>query len=354
MERGGDGRSTRWQADLPTRRRDRRRGRPRRRRAAGRAQDRQPHRPGDLREPRSPRSLLSPAGRRHRRPRGRPRHLVPEGQARPAGVRARASASIDDPHRPPRPGLRARSTTRACAKRRRNLIDDGVLTTWLLNTASARQLGLQTTGHASRGLAGPPGVSTARTCTFQPGDLDQAGLMRRRRRGPPGHLDVRAVAERQHRRLVGGLSGFWFEDGELAYPVTEITVAGNLLDIYARMVPGSDLEIRGSTNAPSLLVDGLAIAGLMSRRRPRAAARGGARGRRARLALRARAEDRVQGRRLARSPTPTSRSTPAQRAPAAARPDYGWLSEETADDPDAAASAGACSWSTRSTAPSPS
>ena len=56
-------------------------------------------------------------------------------------------------------------------------------------------------------------------------------------------------------------SGFWFENGEIAYPVTEITVAGNLIDIYARLVPGSDLEIRGSSNAPSILVDALAIAG---------------------------------------------------------------------------------------------
>ena len=52
-----------------------------------------------------------------------------------------------------------------------------------------------------------------------------------------------------------------FENGELAYPVAEITVAGNLIDIYSRLVPGADLEIRGSANAPSLLVDGLAIAG---------------------------------------------------------------------------------------------
>jgi PmbA protein len=58
-----------------------------------------------------------------------------------------------------------------------------------------------------------------------------------------------------------GVSGDWFEDGELAYPVTEITVAGNLIDIYRRVIPGSDLEIRGASNSPSLLVDGLAIAG---------------------------------------------------------------------------------------------
>ena len=58
-----------------------------------------------------------------------------------------------------------------------------------------------------------------------------------------------------------GVSGFWFEDGEEAYPVTEITVAGNLIDIYARLIPGADLEFRGATNSPSILVPDLAIAG---------------------------------------------------------------------------------------------
>ena len=59
-----------------------------------------------------------------------------------------------------------------------------------------------------------------------------------------------------------GVSGFWFEGGEIAYPVNEITVAGNLIDIYARLIRGADLEIRGSANAPSILIDALAIAGL--------------------------------------------------------------------------------------------
>jgi PmbA protein len=58
-----------------------------------------------------------------------------------------------------------------------------------------------------------------------------------------------------------GVSGFWFEDGEIAYPVNEITVAGNLPHMYSRVVVGSDLEIRGAANAPSLLVEGVAIAG---------------------------------------------------------------------------------------------
>jgi PmbA protein len=141
-----------------------------------------------------------------------------------------------------------------------NLIDDGVLTTWLLNASSARQLGLATTGHASRGLASPPGVSVS-NLTFQPGDRDQAGLMADAGAG----LLVTAMFGPSLNPNTGdwsvGCSGFWFEGGQIAYPVNEITVAGNLLEIFGRVVPGSDLEIRGASNAPSLLVDGLAIAG---------------------------------------------------------------------------------------------
>jgi PmbA protein len=141
-----------------------------------------------------------------------------------------------------------------------NLIDDGVLTTWLLNTSSARQLGLSTTGHASRGLAGPPGVSTS-NLTFQPGDKDQAGLMKDAGAG----LLVTSMFGPSLNANTGdwsvGCAGFWFENGEIAYPVSEITVAGNLLEIFGRVVPGSDLEIRGAANAPSLLIDALAIAG---------------------------------------------------------------------------------------------
>ena len=166
---------------------------------------------------------------------------------------------VDDPHR-----LRGLGSSpfddEGVANRRTAIIENGVLTTWLLNTASARQLGLTTTGHASRGLAGPPGVSPT-NLTFQPGEKDQAGLMRDAGEG----LLVTSMFGPSLNGNTGdwsvGCSGFWFEGGEIAYPVSEITVAGNLIEIYARMVPGSDLEIRGASNAPSLLVDGLAIAG---------------------------------------------------------------------------------------------
>jgi len=140
------------------------------------------------------------------------------------------------------------------------LIDAGVLTTWLLNTASAKQLGLETTGHASRGLAGPPGVGT-NNLTLQPGTRDLAGLMADAGKG----LLVTGLFGPSLNPNTGdwsvGCYGFWFEGGEIAYPVSEITVAGNLLEVYGRVTPGSDLEFRGSANSPSLLIDALAIAG---------------------------------------------------------------------------------------------
>ena len=165
----------------------------------------------------------------------------------------------DDPHR-----LRGLGSSpfddEGVANRLLSIIDDGVLTTWLLNSSSARQLGLQTTGHASRGLAGPPGVSTS-NLTLLPGADDQATLMRQAGSG----VLVTSMFGPSLNSNTGdwsvGCSGHWFENGEIAYPVTEITVAGNLLDIYARMIPGADLQIRGSANAPSILIDGLAIAG---------------------------------------------------------------------------------------------
>lgn len=165
----------------------------------------------------------------------------------------------DDPHR--RRGLGSSPfDDEGVANRKMDVIEDGVLTTWLLNASSARQLGLASTGHASRGLAGPPGVSPA-NLTLQPGDQDLAGLMKAAGQG----VFVTSMFGPSLNGNTGdwsvGCSGFWFEDGEIAYPVTEITVAGNLKDIYARLVPGADLEFRSAHNAPSILVDGLAVAG---------------------------------------------------------------------------------------------
>lgn len=142
----------------------------------------------------------------------------------------------------------------------RAIIDKGVLTTWLLNAASARQLKLETTGHASRGLAGAPGVGV-HNLTLQPGTETPDAL----RRAVGAGLWVTSMFGPSVNANTGdwsvGVSGFWFENGEIAYPVNEITVAGNLIDLYQRLVPASDLELRGSNNAPSLLIDAVSIAG---------------------------------------------------------------------------------------------
>jgi PmbA protein len=165
----------------------------------------------------------------------------------------------DDPHLPRGLGS-SPFDDEGVANRAMDIIADGVLTTWLLNSSSARQLGLETTGHASRGLAGPPGVGVS-NLTLAPGESDLAELMRTAGAG----LLVTSMFGPSLNSNTGdwsvGCSGHWFEGGEIAYPVTEITVAGNLIDIFARLVPGSDLVIRGHVNAPSILVDALSIAG---------------------------------------------------------------------------------------------
>lgn len=146
------------------------------------------------------------------------------------------------------------------AVERREIISNGVLTTWLLNTASAAQLGLQTTGHASRGLAGPSGVST-HNLHLTPGEGDLDALMAQAGTG----LLITSMFGPSLNGNTGdwsaGVSGFWFENGQRAYPVSEVTVAGNLIDLYARLQRAGDLEFRGAFNSPSLLFDKVAIAG---------------------------------------------------------------------------------------------
>lgn len=141
------------------------------------------------------------------------------------------------------------------------LIDDGVLTQWLLSGSSARQLGLAPNGFSSMGFGDPPGVTTS-NCDIQPGEKDLAGLMADAGKG----LLVTDMFGPSLNPNTGdysvGVSGVWFENGEAAYPVNEVTVAGDLPGMFARLVPGSDLELRSSSNAPSLLIDGMTLAGI--------------------------------------------------------------------------------------------
>jgi PmbA protein len=142
----------------------------------------------------------------------------------------------------------------------RNLIEDGVLTTWLLNGATARQLGLQSTGHASLSPGGSPGVGSSNV-TLHPGDKDLAGLMAEAGTG----LMVIETLSPSFNANTGdysvGVSGLWFENGVVVRPVNEITVAGNMLDIFATLIPGNDNEGRSSLDCPSILIPSMTIAG---------------------------------------------------------------------------------------------
>jgi PmbA protein len=146
------------------------------------------------------------------------------------------------------------------AVRQWKLIDDGVQTMWLLNAASARQLGLEPNGHATQGHGGPPGTA-ASNLFVKPGKDDRATLMKNAGKG----VLISDMFSPSLNMNTGdwsvGVAGFWFENGEIAYPVSEITVAGNLLDIYSRLIAGADLDTRGALEIPSLLVDDLAIGG---------------------------------------------------------------------------------------------
>jgi PmbA protein len=143
---------------------------------------------------------------------------------------------------------------------RRNVIDKGVLTGWLLDLRSARQLGLKPTGQAARGLNSPPSPSSS-NLYLQPGTSTPDELLRNVGTG----LLVTELIGSSVNMVTGdysrGASGFWFENGELAYPVSEITIAGNLKDMFPRVTPCSDLEFRSSVNAPTCAVEGLTIAG---------------------------------------------------------------------------------------------
>jgi len=174
-------------------------------------------------------------------------------------VLPRGLSVLDDPFRAK--GLASRpfdGEGRAVAPRA--LIDDGVLTEWLLNGASAKQLGLKPNSYASFGFGDPPGVTTSNV-HLTPGGLDLAGLMAEAKAG----LLVTDMFGPSLNQNTGdysvGVSGFWFEGGERAYPVNEVTVAGSLPEFLARIVPGSDLLFESSTNVPSLLIPDVSLAG---------------------------------------------------------------------------------------------
>jgi PmbA protein len=171
----------------------------------------------------------------------------------------RGISVIDDPHR--QRGLRSKPfDAEGVANRRSAIIADGVLATWLLDLGSARQLGMVTTGHASRGMSGPPGPSPA-NLWLEPGAQTRDQLIGDVREG----LLVTELMGMGVNGVTGdysrGAAGFWIENGALAYPVSEVTIAGNLKDMFLNLVPASDLVFKTGIDAPTIRIDGLTVAG---------------------------------------------------------------------------------------------
>jgi PmbA protein len=142
----------------------------------------------------------------------------------------------------------------------RDLIADGVLTTWLLDSRSARQLGMVSTGHAARGTGGPPSPSPT-NLYLDAGPLSPAELMADIKLG----LYVNELIGMGVNGVTGdysrGAAGFMIRDGAIAEPVAELTIAGNLLEMFAHLTPADDLRFRRGTDSPTVRVDGMTMAG---------------------------------------------------------------------------------------------
>ena len=165
----------------------------------------------------------------------------------------------DDPRRPR--GLRSRPfDAEGVPTQARAIIDDGVLTTWILDSRSARQLGLATTGHAARGTSSPPSPSPS-NLWLEPGAHSPAELMADIAEG----LYVTELIGMGVNGITGdysrGAAGFMIRNGALAEPVAEITIAGSLPDMFLHMTPANDLKFRRGTDAPTIRVEGLTLAG---------------------------------------------------------------------------------------------
>lgn len=166
---------------------------------------------------------------------------------------------IDDPHRAR--GLRSKPfDAEGLPNRRRALVERGRLTTWIMDLRSARQLDLESTGHAARGTSGPPSPATT-NLYMEPGGETPEALI--------GAIDNGFyVTEMMGMGVNGvtgdysrGAAGYWIERGELAYPVSEMTVAGNLKDMFRNLAPANDLTFKYGQNAPTVRIDGMTVAG---------------------------------------------------------------------------------------------
>lgn len=166
---------------------------------------------------------------------------------------------IEDPHRPRIAGSRP-FDAEGLPTRRRAIVENGVLTGWTLDLASARKLNMSSTGNAARGVSGPPSPSNWNLSLTQ-GDRSRADLIRDMGTGLLVTSMIGSTINPNTGDYSRGASGFWVENGEISHPVNECTIAGNLRDMLMRIIPANDARSYLSRVVPSILIEGMTLAG---------------------------------------------------------------------------------------------
>lgn len=170
-----------------------------------------------------------------------------------------ALSIVEDPHRP-RASASRPFDAEGSATQRRTIVQDGVLTGWTLDLANARKLGMAPTGNAARGTSSGPSPSVWNVELTQ-GTKDQAALLQDMGTGLLVTSMIGSTINPTTGDYSRGASGFWIENGQIAYPVNECTIAGNLREFLLTLIPANDARPWLSRVVPSLLVEGLTIAG---------------------------------------------------------------------------------------------
>ena len=166
---------------------------------------------------------------------------------------------IEDPHRP-RISASRPFDGEGLATRRRVIVEDGILMGWTLDLATGRKLGMPSTASAARGVSSPPSPATS-NIDLTPGTRTQRDLIAEMGTGLLITSMIGSTINPTTGDYSRGASGFWVENGEICYPVNECTIAGNLRDMLLRIIPANDARDHLSTRVPSLLIDGMTLAG---------------------------------------------------------------------------------------------
>ncbi len=165
----------------------------------------------------------------------------------------------EDPHRPRVGGSRP-FDAEGLATQKRDIVKDGVLTGWTLDLATARKLGQEPTGNAARGTTGGPSPSVSNVALSQ-GVTDRAGLIADMGTGLVVTSMIGSTINPNNGDYSRGAAGFWVENGQVSYPVSGVTIAGNLIEMLKKITPANDARPWLSRVVPSLLVEGLTLAG---------------------------------------------------------------------------------------------